>query len=308
MENKTNGLMFSVAVITYNQEKYIAQTLDSIINQNHDYSYEIVVGDDCSSDNTREIIRQYAEKYPEIVKPVFNEKNLGIIKNYFNVISHCSGKYIMECAGDDFWLPGKVELQIPFMERNPEVGMCYGKVQSYKNGKKSSELKGLKRENFDELLIGNVIPAATVCFKNELIRRYIEDIQPENRNWLMEDFPMWLHFAHESRIKFIDKVTSVYRVLENSASHSKDIKKQLVFEKSYWEIKNFFSEKYLNRMIPAFDEHLVLAYIYLRNSDRKAAKKEFLQSREQTFKVRAYELICSFEILFRLLMIKWRNL
>ena len=181
-------------------------------------------------------------------------------------------------------------------------------MQSYKNGKKNSELKGLKRENFDELLIGNVIPAATVCFKNELIRRYIEDIQPENRNWLMEDFPMWLYFAHESRIKFIDKVTSVYRVLENSASHSKDIKKQLAFEKSYWEIKNFFSERYLNRMIPAFDEHLVLAYIYLRNSDRKAAKKEFLQSREQTFKVRAYELICSFEILFGLLMIKWRNL
>ena len=116
MENKINGLMFSVAVITYNQEKYIAQTLDSIINQRHNYSYEIVVGDDCSSDGTREIVRQYAEKYPEIVKPIFNEKNLGIIKNYFNVISHCSGKYIMECAGDDFWLPGKVELQIPFYE------------------------------------------------------------------------------------------------------------------------------------------------------------------------------------------------
>ena len=67
MENKINGLMFSVAVITYNQEKYIAQTLDSIINQRHNYSYEIVVGDDCSSDGTREIVRQYAEKYPEIV-------------------------------------------------------------------------------------------------------------------------------------------------------------------------------------------------------------------------------------------------
>lgn len=308
MENKTDNLMFSVAVITYNQEKYIEQTLDSIINQKHDYSYEIVVGDDCSSDGTREIVRQYAEKYPDIVKPVFNEKNLGIIKNYFNVISHCSGKYIMECAGDDFWLPGKVELQIPFMEKNPDVGMCYGKVQSYKNGKKNSELKGIKIKTFEQLLMGNVIPATTVCFKNKLIRKYIEDIKPESKNWLMEDYPLWLYMSKERKIKFLSQKLACYRVIENSASHNINIEKQLAFEKSYWEIKNFFSERYLNRMIPAFDEHLVLAYIYLRNSDRKAAKKEFLQSREQTFKVRAYELICSFEILFRLLMIKWRNL
>lgn len=303
MENKTDSLMFSVAVITYNQEKYIEQTLDSIINQKHDYSYEIVIGDDCSSDGTREIVRQYAEKYPDIVKPVFNEKNLGIIKNYFNVISHCTGKYIMECAGDDFWLPGKVELQITFMEKNPDVGMCYGKVQSYKNGKKNSELKGIKIKIFEELLMGNVIPAATVCFKNKLIRKYIEDIKPESKNWLMEDYPLWLYMSKERKIKFLSQKLAFYRVIENSASHNINIEKQLAFEKSYWEIKNFFSEKYLNRTIPAFDEHFALAYIYLRNGDRKAAKKEFLQSREQTFNVRAYELICSSEVLFRLLML-----
>lgn len=210
----------------------------------------------------------------------------------------------MECAGDDFWLPGKVELQIPFMENNLDVGMCYGKVQSYKSGKKSSALKGIKRGTFEELLTGNVVPAATVCFKNELIRSYIEDIQPENKNWLMEDYPMWLYFAHESRIKFLKQKLACYRVVENSASHNLNIEKQLAFEKSYWEIKNFFSEKYLKKTITAFDEHFTLAYIYLHNGDRKAAKKEFLQSREQSFKVRLYEVICSSEFLFRWAMPK----
>ncbi len=110
-----NNIMFSVCVITYNQEQYIVQTLDSIMNQKHNYSYEIVIGEDCSTDNTKKVLLDYVEKYPGIIKPIFNNPNKGLLKNYYNTLSNCKGKYIMECAGDDYWLPGKVEKQIAFI-------------------------------------------------------------------------------------------------------------------------------------------------------------------------------------------------
>ena len=126
-----NTPLLSIAIITYNQEKYISQTLDSVLQQEHEYSYEIVIGEDCSSDGTRKIIEDYVEKYPDIIKPLYNIPNKGLIANYFNVLNHCSGKYIMECAGDDYWLPGKVQYQIDYMEKHPDIGMCYSKAKIF---------------------------------------------------------------------------------------------------------------------------------------------------------------------------------
>ncbi|MEE1211697.1 MAG: glycosyltransferase [Treponema sp.] len=109
MAVNNDELIFSVVVIAYNQEKYIEKTLDSILSQEHSYSYEIIIGDDCSSDKTPQIIEEYRKSYPSIVKPIYNSKNLGAMNNYYNTISKVKGKYIMICGGDDYWLPLKVE-------------------------------------------------------------------------------------------------------------------------------------------------------------------------------------------------------
>lgn len=293
-------LMFSVSLITYNQEEYIAQTIESIVNQKHDYPYELIIGDDASHDRTPEIIKEYAEKYSDVIKPIFNQKNMGILKNFSNVLSHCKGKYIMECAGDDWWLPGKVQKQILFMEENPEVGMCYGKVQSYKNGKKSYEFVGTRREKFEEFLYkGNVVPAVTVCYRRELYEKYVKEIMPESHDWLMEDYPMWLYMSHESKIKFLNEKFACYRILPGSASHNtNDIEKSLIFQKSYWNIQNFFSKKYLNQDFQEFNEHYALAMIYFSVKELNLAKNEFLKSGKNDFKTKIYVAICSSRILF----------
>lgn len=240
-------LMFSVAVITYNQEKYISQTLDSILNQQHDYKYEIVIGEDCSTDNTKKIIEEYFEKYSEIIKPLYNNPNKGLINNYFNVINHCQGKYIMECAGDDYWLPGKVKAQIEFMESNLDVGMCYSKARVWNENKQKFEknISGRAIKSFEFLLTnGNSIPALTVCLRSNIVKNYICEIKPQEKNWLMEDYPMWQYFSHESKIKFFDKETAVYRVLEDSASHGTDINKIIKFEESVYDIRQFYNQKF----------------------------------------------------------------
>ena len=257
-------LLFSVAIITYNQEKYISQTLDSILQQRHSFKYEIVIGDDCSTDGTQEIIKKYAEKYPDIIKTIFNNPNLGIIKNYFNVINHCSGKYIMECAGDDFWLPEKVQTQIDFMEQNPEVGMCYGYAKKWLESKQcfSKKYFGSKKETMDELLEGNDIPAPTVCFRNELIKKYIDEVHPIEKGWLMEDYPEWLWFAGNSKITFIQKSLAVYRELNDSASHILNVEKQFAFNKNYYSIQKFYAEQNYKNVYIKTDEEILFDIYY----------------------------------------------
>lgn len=302
-------LLFSVAIITYNQEKYISQTLDSILQQRHSFKYEIVIGDDCSTDETQKIIKEYAEKYPEVIKPIFNNPNLGIIKNYFNVINHCSGKYIMECAGDDYWLPGKVQTQIDFMEHNPEVGMCYGYAKKWVESKQcfSKKYFGSKKETMDELLEGNDIPAPTVCFRNELIKKYIDEVHPIEKGWLMEDYPEWLWFAGNSKITFIQKSLAVYRELNDSASHILNVEKQFRFEKSNREIRQFYANKY-NIIVEFEDDVFIRFYIYVnmlkKKYDANIAKLmriEYRKSNIRNIKMFVYYVCSRFSILFKCL-------
>ena len=304
-----SSTLFSVAVLTYNQEKYIAQTLDSILSQNHNFLYEIVIGEDCSTDNTRTIIEQYAKKYPNIVKPIYNNPNLGLLRNYYNVISHCSGKYIMECAGDDYWLPGKVKVQIEFMEKNSDVCMCYGNVKCFKESKNTFLEKtcGGIKETFEDLLKGNSVPTPTVCFKKEMLNEYLNEINPLEQQWLMEDYPMWLYFSHKSKLKYLDETFAVYRDLNNSLSHSTDINKELKFNESVYDIKRFYVNKYNVDYNLGEDYNLAVFQIYfgilMQKYNREYAKKlriyGSLQSTKKTYK---FYCLLSYNILLWFLL------
>jgi glycosyltransferase involved in cell wall biosynthesis len=231
--------VLSIFVLTYNHEKYVSQTLDSIINQEHTYPYEIVIGDDLSTDNTRNILLAYKKKYPGIIKLLLNEKNQGLIKNYYNTIRSCNGKYIMGCAGDDYWLPGKVSLQINFMERNNKYGMCYTRCNIISDGKYVETMGGPKTD-FNSIIKLNCIPAPTVVFKRELIFQYISDINPETKDWMMEDFPFWLYLSLKSTICFLNSTTAVYRIVCNSITHDLNLLKSLKFELSVISVQSFF--------------------------------------------------------------------
>jgi glycosyltransferase involved in cell wall biosynthesis len=244
-----NGVFLSVAVITYNQENYIAQTLNSIIEQEHSYSYEIIVGEDCSTDETRKVLLKYKEKYPDIIKLLLNEKNLGAVKNYFNCIDHCTGKYIMGCGGDDYWLPEKVSAQIQYMEEHSEAGMCYGKCEMINDKNNIIKIFPNKMDrqyvNFKNLLLlPNPIPAATTCLRRDLMSEYLNNIDPVQNNWTAEDYPMWLWFAYNSQIHPLNKILAVYRRLDGTISNPKEFVKVEQFVNSCYDIKKFYLELY----------------------------------------------------------------
>lgn len=118
----------TVCVVTYNQEKYIKKCLESILSQKVDFVFDVIVGDDCSSDKTQEIIRYFSEKYPKIIKPIFNSKNVGMCKNLLNVHLAATGEYVSHCDGDDYFLAGKLQAQSDALDSNKLASMAIHKM------------------------------------------------------------------------------------------------------------------------------------------------------------------------------------
>ena len=243
--------LVSVRCITYNHEPYIAQALDGFLMQKTNFPFEVIVHDDAGPDKTADIIREYEAKFPKIIKPIYETENqyskhdgsLGRI-----VDAACKGKYIALCEGDDYWIDeNKLQMQVEFLENNPDYGMCYTQAKVFNQSKleMKKNISGCDYECYGDLfVIQNPIPTLTTCFRNELYFRYRGEIVTEGRGWLMGDYPMWLWFAKNSKIKFISKITAVYRFLDESASHSHDVNKMKKFEKSVYDIKTFYAQKY----------------------------------------------------------------
>lgn len=235
--------ILSVLVLTYNQESTIKQTLDSILSQEHDYSYEVIVGDDASSDGTSEIVKEYAKKYPKIVKPIIREQNLGLIKNYYDLVDRARGEFIMGCAGDDYWLPGKVETQMKYMISHPECFLSYSHASIYDPTKKRemSFFYGSNNNSLSKLLIANHVPAVTIAYRKCLIETLSVLCGEKIITWEMEDYPLVLLASGLKGLHLIPVNTAVYRLSKNSISRSPDTLKQIDFLTSTFDIQMFFS-------------------------------------------------------------------
>lgn len=115
----------SIILLTYNHEAYIRQALDSIISQKTEYTCEILIGDDCSPDNTQSIIKEYIQKYPGLIRAVLRKKNIGGKRNIYQLMMNCRGKYIAFLEGDDYWSDeNKLQKQVNFLEKHPEYIGC----------------------------------------------------------------------------------------------------------------------------------------------------------------------------------------
>ena len=241
--------LVSICCITHNHENYIAECLDGFIMQKCSFKYEILINDDASDDNTAAIIREYEKKYPEILKPLYqteNQYSLGVRPmNQFNW-SRAKGKYIAMCEGDDYWTdPLKLQKQVDFLEKNKEYGMVHTNHHKLKN---NTITKNIKNKIFipqgnvrEDLLRENFISTLTVCFNRE---KYDSTKKMAGSNYLMGDYPRWMALALNSKIGYLEDSTSVYRHLENSASHSNNKLKQFNFIKSTFKMKFDFIDNY----------------------------------------------------------------
>lgn len=220
----TNPLV-SVGVFTYNQEMYIKQCLDSILSQKTDFDFEIIIGEDCGSDSTRDICCEYQRKYPDKIKLLLHDENHGMMTNFSEVCKLMRGKYMADMDGDDYWVDDyKLQKQVDFMEANSEFGVCFtaGYVLT-PDGKLNYHPKAyVDVENGDVRQYSKTGPLGLSSAM--FVRMELFDLMdwPEiiKRGLPSEDYVTNGVWGLHTKFAFLDDQTTVRRVLKTSLCHA----------------------------------------------------------------------------------------
>lgn len=243
--------MVSIILITYNHEKYISKAIESILQQKTTFDTELLIGEDCSTDNTREITKEYQKRNPEKIKLITSTKNVGFIQNELRVLKNCKGKYIAFCEGDDYWTdPYKLQKQVDFLEQNPDYGLVHGDVNIYNQETGSLQKAINKTANITipsgkifEFLMSpsHAIKTMTVCLRKDILEKYyLSNLEIQQKKWFLIDISIWLTFALHSKIKYMDEVFATYRLLPESMSRSKNPQKLYQFHQKIFNIRFYF--------------------------------------------------------------------
>ncbi|MBP2283049.1 glycosyltransferase involved in cell wall biosynthesis [Flavobacterium sp. CG_23.5] len=246
--------LLSVCLITYNHENYIKQAIDGILMQQVDFNWELIIAEDCSTDGTREILLEYKEKYPDFIKLILQEKNVGPAKNFLDLIQTPKSKYIAYCEGDDYWTdPLKIQKQVDILELNENIGLVCSKVKHYNQTsgdfieitptfvKASNDVIAL-------MLKSKFISLSASIFRASVLFKVIDAIRVELETGIIGDTRILLETVYQSEVYFLNEVTAVYRILEGSASHPNEVNKYiLAIKDSYLCRKEFVVRNNLNK-------------------------------------------------------------
>ena len=225
-----NKPLCAVWVVTYNQRDFISQTIESIVQQKTNFRFKVYIGDDCSTDGTREICIKYKALYPELIELVFNSVN-HMQQNSMNVYNACFGsgaKYTAMCEGDDYWAdPNKLQTQVDFLEAHPEFSGCFHNTEErYEQDKSKSSFlycnfPSARAISFNDLCYANIIPTCSVVFRNNLFDKF-----PERYFKLrLGDWTLHLLNAQFGDFWYIPRIMAVHRLHNKSTWMLQDANK-----------------------------------------------------------------------------------
>lgn len=248
--------LVSVSMVTYNHAPYIAQTIEGVLQQKSSFPIELVIGEDCSTDGTREIVFEYQKKYPDIIRVITSDKNVGGKTNIYRTGKACRGKYIACCEGDDYWHhPHKLQIQVDYLETHPECGLVFadcdvyvvGSTKSKKSFNYSNGHQSYAKLDIEQIIWGGIQKwTCTAILRRNLLEQVIENdpYLHQNGEFLMGDTQFWAELSLISEVAYIPESLATYRVLDESASRSKDLIKHLRFWKSVHEMRLYLCNKY----------------------------------------------------------------
>lgn len=249
-----NHPLVSISCITYNHTPYIRECLDGFLMQKCDFDFEVLIHDDASTDGTQEIIREYQEKYPEIIKPILQKENQwsqGVrgINLKFN-FSRAKGKYIALCEGDDYWTdPLKLQKQVDFLEENEDYGACFTDstlknliTKEERSYNKFYKLKqGLVTKELIYLYGGGIYPTATFILRT----KYCNLSQNIKENLYGDEKIIFSLAMKDISIYYLNEDTAVYNVWSGGiySNSTKTIKGKIEVHRN--EVKEYikFSKK-----------------------------------------------------------------
>ena len=214
----------SVHIVTYNQERYISQAIESVLMQEVDFEYEIVIGEDYSTDRTRAIVLDYADRHPDRIRPLFHNNNLGPGDNFWTTLDACRGEYIALLEGDDYWTSvEKLRHQVSLLDSHPEHAFCYHNADYvYDNGQPAPQLPGFHLRkpvaSLEDLLFPVTIPTCSVVLRAAAL--------PSVPEWFsglrFGDWPFWILLGQAGTVVYIEDNMAVYRVHDRGVSSSWD--------------------------------------------------------------------------------------
>lgn len=278
MEDNQRPLV-SICSTTYNREKYIGQAIDSWLAQKTNFNFEIVISDDCSTDNTVQIIEDYILKNPQIrFKLLKSEENQGFVRNSVKVYESAEGKYIAQCDGDDYWIdPLKLQKQVDFLENNTDYVMCF--TNSFIFNEEINEKKAAKLKIWDTCNTCEILEE-----HNSLTAKIHDELQTLGhmssivfRNNVIEIFPQWYYTTYMNddtlfvmlskfgKAKMINEMCSVYRVNNEGVSTKnfsieKDYVGRIKFYKDLNRYLDFKFKKQIRKLLSAYNYRLFLLY------------------------------------------------
>lgn len=213
-------ILVSIRCSVYNHEPYLRQCLDGFVMQKTNFAFEAIVHDDASTDKSADIIREYAAKYPNIIKPIYETENQyskhdGSKRRIMNAAINESAKYIAFCEGDDYWTdPLKLQKQFDFMEANPDYSMCFHNAMiHYQDGRDKDRIFAeLEERDYIpvELYEKWLVPTASIFARKDI---YLQQ-QPKlnNPKFLYGDNPLIISLAYAGKVHCINEIMSVYRI------------------------------------------------------------------------------------------------
>jgi len=202
----------SIFMMVYNHEKYLEVALKSILFQKCNFDFEIVIGEDNSKDGSRDLLLDYANRFPGKFKLLLHDENIGAQKNQMRVFDNCIGKYIAMCEGDDYWTdPLKLQKQVDFLEANPDYVLCFHEVNVLKSdGNIVEDFITKVPENYETIeslaTFGNYIHTPSVVFRN-IIRKFPFEFELSP----IGDYFLYMLLAEHGKLKFLKEKMAVYR-------------------------------------------------------------------------------------------------
>src|ERR1017187_8921490 len=206
-------MKLSVMMITYNHQRFIAQAIESVLARRVNFDYEIVIGEDCSTDGTRDVIMDFHRRYPGRIVPLLRDRNLGAMRNSAETLAVCRAKYLAFLEGDDYWThEDKLQTQINFLDEHPDYAICCHRSQFV------DETGGGQSRIYPTLLSGTYTMAD--LFRENLVVTcsvmYRWGSVGSLPDWFltlkMGDWPLHILVGMAGKIQLMDEVMSVYRI------------------------------------------------------------------------------------------------
>ena len=265
-----------VDMIVFNQEKYVAQAIESILMQQTNFKFVLVIGEDCSTDATRSIVSKYQRDYPDKIILKLPNENLGMLYNETTNIALCKGKYIAWCEGDDYWTdPLKLQKQVDFLENNPDYVLCFHEVKILEPGGNFEHdyitSVPYDYENVENLAQRrNYIHTPSAVFRNK-----IRNFPFEYYDCCVADYFTYIVLGQYGKYKKLNDLMAVYRVGIGTFSGEIRTKRSRYNVNLYVALLSYLTDENLKKLIAT---HYKIALEKLENSIHKDYSSAFVSS------------------------------